>query len=194
MGDYKAIEDFILKKLKQDLPADLYYHSVYHTQDVVKAAEFIAAEEKINEDDLFLLKVAALYHDSGFIHIYKQHEEESCRIARADLPAFGLDKEQIEIICGMIMATKIPQHPHTQLENIITDADLLYLGSDDYDRISASLFEEIKIYLNVTDQHKWNEIQINFLSRHHYHTDYCKKHTAPEKQKHLDKIKKLQDL
>jgi uncharacterized protein len=189
MESYQAIEDFILKKLKEELPADLYYHSVYHTRDVVKAAELIAAEEKISEDDLFLLKVAALYHDSGFIHTYKQHEEESCRIARAMLPVFGLDQEQIKIICGMIMATKIPQKPHTQLEKIIADADLLYLGSDDYDGISDSLFEEIKIYLHVTDLHEWKEIQINFLSQHHYHTDYCKTHIAPGKQKHLDKIK-----
>jgi len=100
-----------------------------------------------------------------------------------------LNNEQIEIICGMIMATKIPQQPHTQLEKIIADADLFYLGGTDYDRISTSLFEELKIYLNVTDQREWNEIQVNFLSNHHYHTDYGKTHLAPGKQKHLDKIK-----
>lgn len=189
-GNYQAIEDDILKKLRQGLPADLHYHSVYHTQDVVKSVEYVAAQEKItNPQDLFLLKVAALYHDAGFIYIYKHHEEESCRIARADLPHYGLDQEQIETICGMIMATKIPQQPHTHLENIIADADLLYLGSDDYERISNSLFEEMKIYVNVTDQRQWNEIQINFLSQHQYHTDYCKKYTAAAKQKQLDRIK-----
>ena len=138
MGNYKSIEDFILKKLKKELPADLYYHGVQHTQDVVKAVEFIASQEKINQEDLFLLKVAALYHDSGFIHIYKQHEEESCQIAKADLPNWGLTENQIALICGMIMATQIPQQPYTPLENIIADADLFYLGSNDYDRIRTN--------------------------------------------------------
>ena len=190
MRNYKAIEDFILGKLKRELPSDLYYHSVHHTQHVVKAAEFIASQEKIEkEEDLFLLKVSALYHDSGFLHKYEKHEEESFKIASADLTHWGLTVEQIEIICGMIKATEIPQQPHTPLESILADADLFYLGGDDYDRISSSLFEEIKVYLNITDPDKWKKIQIDFLSNHHFHTDYCRKNLEPGKQKHLERIK-----
>ena len=49
-------------------------------------------------------------------------------MAKEELPKFGLSEKDIELICGMIMATKIPQNPKTKLEKIIADADLEYLG------------------------------------------------------------------
>jgi uncharacterized protein len=75
----------------------------------------------------------------------------------------------------MVMATKIPQSPKTKLERIIADADLEYLGTDDFKRIGRTLFDEIQIYLNVESERQWNIIQMNFLKTHQYHTDFCKK-------------------
>ena len=189
MRNYQAIEVFITNKLKRDLSPKLYYHGVHHTFDVLRAAELIAADEKISNNELFLLKIAVLYHDTGYMVTYKEHEEESCNLARTDLPGFGLNQEEIEIICGMIMATKIPSNPQTRLERIIADADLEYLGTDNFERISNSLFEEAKIYRNVRSQHEWNEIQIGFLSQHNYYTNFCRKNREQEKEKHLNEIK-----
>jgi len=189
MRNYEVIEEFIIGKLERELPLDLFYHRAHHTKDVLRAVELIAADEKISDDDLFLLKVAALYHDSGFLKTYKMHEEASCDLAKTSLPDFGLSDKEIEIICGMIMATKIPPHPKTQLERIISDADLEYLGTDEYERISDSLFEEVKIHLNVGSRREWDEIQLNFLSHHHYFTNFCRKNREPEKQKYLNEIK-----
>jgi uncharacterized protein len=189
MRNYEAIEAFITGKLNLNLSKNLHYHDLGHTNDVLHAAELIGADEKLSEQDFFLLKVAILYHDSGFMVAYKQHEEESCKQARADLPGFGLNAEEIEIICGMIMATKIPQKPKTQLEKIIADADLEYLGTDSFDKISDSLFEEAKIYLGVKTRKQWDEIQVKFISKHHYFTPFCIKNREPEKQKHLLEIR-----
>ena len=91
----------------------------------------------------------------------------------------------------MIMTTQIPQEPHTQLERIIADADLDYLGRDDFYSIGKTLFDEFKIYLNVKDEAEWNRIQLNFLSNHHYHTAYCVRLREPEKQQRLQEIKSL---
>ena len=55
-----------------------------------------------------------------------------------------------EQICGMIMATKIPQSPKNYLEQILCDADLDYLGRDDFYDIGGTLFKELKTY-NVLD-------------------------------------------
>lgn len=126
---------------------------------------------------------------TGFIKTYSQHEEASCDIAKADLPGFGLTEDEIEIICGMIRATKIPQLPNNQLERIIADADLAYLGTGDFDRISNDLFREAQIYLDVKSQHQWDEIQVKFLEKHHYFTPFCRQNREPEKQKHLMEVK-----
>ncbi|MBK5272334.1 MAG: HD domain-containing protein, partial [Bacteroidia bacterium] len=102
-------------KLEQDLPKDLFYHGIHHTLDVLEQAERIAKAENISgAEDLMLLKVACLYHDRGFLITYSGHEEVGCKMAKEELPVFHFADKQIKIICGLIMATKIPQTPHTK--------------------------------------------------------------------------------
>lgn len=191
MKNYKEVEDHIIGKLKKELPKDLYYHGIHHTLDVLKSAQVIGKDEKISEEEMNLLKVAVLYHDSGFTKVYRNHEAVACDMAREDLPKFGFSEKDIDIICGMIMATKIPQLPNTQLEKIIADADLEYLGTDDFDKIGRTLYEEIKIYLDVESERQWNIIQMNFLKSHTYFTVFCKKNREVQKQKHLREIEKI---
>jgi uncharacterized protein len=191
MRNFKEVEQHIVGILKRDLPNNLYYHGLHHTMDVLRSAELIGKQEKLTEDEMLLLKIAVLYHDSGFTKTYRNHEEVGCDMAKADLPGFGFTDKEIEIICGMIMATKIPQNPKNKLEYIIADADLEYLGTDDFDRIGRTLFDEIKLYLNVESERQWNIIQMNFLKGHTYYTNFCKKHREAEKQKHLKEIEKI---
>ena len=113
-----------------------------------------------------------LFHDSGFITQSKNHEELSCEIVREALPDFNYTHEEIDSICGMIMATKIPQSPTNLLEQIIADADLDYLGREDYWEISNNLFKEISFF-GIFTENDWLQLQINFLEKHRYFT-----HTA----------------
>ena len=129
---YETVKKFILEKLQGELPQHLSYHSVGHVKDVCQATEEIAGKEGIAGEDLTLLLTAALFHDSGFLFGAAEHEKKSCDIARQHLPEFDYTGDQIEKICGMIMATRIPQTPHNLLEQIIADADLDYLGRDDF--------------------------------------------------------------
>jgi uncharacterized protein len=191
MRNYKEIEDHVIGKLKRELPKELYYHGVHHTLDVLKSATVIGKEEGISDEEMFLLQVAVLYHDAGFVKVYRNHEEVACEMIKADLPGFGFSEEEIDKVRGMIMATKIPQRPHTQLEKIIADADLEYLGTDNFEQVGRTLFEEIKIFLDVESERQWNIIQLNFLKSHHYFTSFCKKNRESQKQQHLKVIEKI---
>lgn len=194
MKSFKEVEEHIEGKLKSKLPSDLYYHGLHHTHDVLRSAEMIGKEEGIDADDMLLLKVAVLYHDAGFTNVYKNHEEEGCEMVKADLPGFGFNAKEIEKICGMIMATKIPQNPQTQLERIIADADLEYLGTDRFDEIGQTLYREMRVYVNLESERQWNTIQMNFLKNHHYHTEFCRKYREPKKQENLKKILKSLEI
>ncbi len=191
MKNFKEVEQHIIGTLKRDLPNNLYYHGLHHTMDVLRSAEMIGADEKINAEEMLLLKVAVLYHDAGFTKVYRNHEEVGCDMARKDLPGFGFSTKEIEIICGMIMATKIPQTPTTKLEEIIADADLEYLGTDDFERIGNTLFEEIKLYLNVESERQWNIIQLNFLKTHRYFTNFCIKNRVAKKKQNMEAVRKV---
>lgn len=187
--DFDAAEDFLLSRL-EGLPASLTYHSIGHTLDVLNASMNIAGTEKISEEEKKLLRISVLLHDSGFVYVYKAHEEKGCELARESLPGLGFTNDQVETICGMIMATKTPQTPKTILEQIIADADLDYLGRDDVYIIAARLFEELKTYGFITLEEDWNRLQINFLREHHYFTNYSKANRQPRKQQYFNELLK----
>jgi predicted metal-dependent HD superfamily phosphohydrolase len=120
--------------------------------------------------------------------VYKNHEERGCELARELLPSFGFAPGQIESICKMIMATKIPQSPRTRLERIIADADLDYLGRPDVRPIAQSLFEELRAHTGHPDEKSWNDIQVSFLQNHKYHTAWSKTFRQPGKDKYLAEL------
>jgi len=189
---YKTIHSHILSKLRNGLSKDLTYHTVHHTLYVLEQAERIARNENIdNEEDMFLLKVGCLYHDSGFLITYTGHEEESCNLVKNELPPFGINEKQLEIICGLIMATKIPQTPCNKMEEIICDADLDYLGTTNFFAISDTLFLELKINGFVNTKKEWDVIQVNFLKEHRYFTATSKKLREEQKLIHLKVVESM---
>lgn len=188
--DIEKAEAYVFDKLEDSLSDTLYYHGVHHTIDVSKAVLQIAIAEGINDrETLLLLQTAALYHDLGFISTYRGHEEESCRLARVSLPNFDYNNEQIEKICALIMTTKIPQNATNQLERIMADADLDYLGRDDFWPISDSLYQELKEREMVKDIDSWNKLQIQFLEDHQYWTETSKQCRNPAKLKRIEELK-----
>jgi len=103
---YNSIYSHVIAKLQNELSPRLTYHSIGHTFDVLKQSQQIAAREDISdEQNLFLLKIAALYHDCGFIFIYGGHEEKGCEIARGELPGFGLSSQWKKLYVMQILIT-----------------------------------------------------------------------------------------
>jgi uncharacterized protein len=185
-------KQFIVSVLATELSPTLYYHGLHHVLDVVEAADRLACAECITDaDSLDLLTTAALFHDVGFISTYKGHEEAGCAYVGRVLPGFGYNPEQISAICGMILATRIPQTPRTKLEEILCDADLDYLGRDDFEPIAHSLYNELKARDMVTNELAWNRIQVSFLSSHHYWTPTAIATRQTVKEQHLQALKTL---
>ncbi len=175
----------ILDRLQSELPSYLTYHNAAHSAYVLGTANFLAQEENLTESEHTLVAVAALYHDSGFLMGEYKHEESGCDVARAELLAFGYTHDEIELICGMIMATRLPQTPHTNLERIVADADLFYLGTDKYLETSEKLYTEWLHVKPSFNRELWFDIQVNFLLNHRYHTAYGLEVLEPVKQANL---------
>lgn len=187
--DTSGARTYILNKLRNELPATRSYHCLEHTLDVYASAIDIAEREGVTGEDLVLLKMAALFHDSGFTEQDHEHEEAGCRIVRRELPGFGFTAEQVEAICGMIMSTRIPQSPKDQLGRILCDADLDYLGRPDFQRIGEMLFEELKAFGVLKDRLAWNRLQEEFLQGHRYFTETNRSAREAVKQQHLADVR-----
>lgn len=180
---------YIVHRLKTELPSGLYYHDVNHTLDVYSAAERLGKSEGISGHDLQLLLTAAWYHDSGYLNGTIEHERESCKIAHDMLPGFGYSAGEVEQICTIIMATHLPQSPTNHLGEILADADLDYLGRDDFHPISEKLHKELCQAGARMTRDEWNLVQIKFLESHQYFTHTARADRQAKKEHNLHLIK-----
>jgi uncharacterized protein len=190
MIKYKNIYGSIFKRLEDNLDENLTYHNLEHTHLVLGRAREIAEIEGVSEREFILIEIAAVYHDSGFLVSRQEHEKRGCELARVELIDEDFTQDEIESICGMIMATRIPQTPTNQMERVLVDADLYYLGTEDYDKYSNFLYAELKFFNQALSDEDWKQIQIKFLETHQYTTDFAKDHLEPAKKLHLERIKK----
>ena len=188
---FTDIQEMVLDKLEIELPGYLFYHNVKHTVDVVTEVELIGWAEGCSDEEILLLKTAALFHDAGHTIAYDNHEFYGTEIAKKMLPAYNYTPKQIECICSLIMSTKLPPQPTNLLENIMCDSDLDYLGRSDFIPVSNTLYEELKAQNKMGSLNDWNKIQVKFISGHQYFTKTARSLREVNKQLQIERIQSL---
>ncbi|MES2799992.1 MAG: adenylate/guanylate cyclase domain-containing protein [Bacteroidota bacterium] len=199
--DFENMRTDILNRLRSLLPDELSYHDLNHTINVEKAAIRIAKLEGVGEEDLLLLRTAALYHDSGYLLKYENNEEFAVKYITKNLPNYGYSPIQIERIKSMIDVTTFNHEPKSILEKIICDADLDYLGRPDYYVIANKLRTEMENFHPPMTETEWIEFQLHFLTKkHNYYTDSAKNirlqgklHKVGELKQKLKELKELKE-
>ena len=191
MKKFRKLKKEVLGVLNSKLPENLYYHGIHHTIDALNVCDLYIEEEKIIEEDAYLLQVGVLMHDIGFAVSVENHEIRGVEMAVILMKKYNFEHVFIERVKELIMATQIPQNPINHLEEIICDVDLDYLGRSDFYTISEQLFRELVAYNYIGDKKAWNMVQIKFLETHKYHTDFAKKNRQPQKEKRIMELKEL---
>lgn len=184
--------DYIIGRLKAELDPALIYHSADHTLDVYHAVKRLNESEKPGEHMAILIETAAIFHDSGMILRYREHEEASATIARESLPRFGYTQEEINTVTNLIMATCLPQNANNLPEMILCDADLDALGRDDFFIQSFRLKNEWS-HFGIADYNlkEWLIFQVAFLENHIYFTNTAKKLRNDKKSAIVAEIKEI---
>ncbi len=184
--DFEQARRYAVEQLESALPPTLYYHSAAHTQeDVVPAVERLAALAGVGGEDLLLLRTAAYYHDLGYVEQYSENEALGAKMALEALPRWGYTAAHLQVIAGLIMATRLPQTPHNRLEEILADGDLDNLGRDDFAEKSAALHRELEAHGQPTSPAEWYLRQWRFLQAHCYFTPEARTLRAAGQQKNL---------
>src|SRR5690606_11904232 len=182
--------DFTTTYLDKKVNKLFVYHTLDHTIEVLKAAEAIASQYNLSDEDQFALMLAVWFHDTGYSEgVPMGHEEKSQSIAEEFLTQHKVSDEIIRKVKNCIMATKMPQTPTNEIERIICDADLHHLGGPHFEKKDELLRKEIN---NLQDEKikrkEWKRNNIEFLRRHRFFTSYGQKTLEPVKQKHLKNL------
>jgi len=191
MKGYYKLRKTIIDILNSKLSKDLHYHGVHHTLDALNTCKVYLKHNSISTHDAKLLRLGVLLHDIGFTETNDEHEQKGSEIAKRMLADYDFPTEDIDVIVGLILTTKVPQQPKTLLEKIICDVDLDYLGRSDFYEIGNKLFKELKSLSLIDNFDQWNKLQIKFLEAHSYHTDFAIKNRQPQKELRIEELKKL---
>lgn len=192
-----GIQNYIHAYFENHHDEKYVYHNIEHTEDVARAAEEIGNHFQLNETDFFSVVAAAWFHDIGYMINPADHEKEGVTAATAYLKEKGVPESVIHAVQGCILATRVPQNPHGLLEDIICDADMYHLGTDDFMHYNKRMRKESEAIQgkDSIDREAWTRSTLELLKNHHYHTDYCRLLLDETKRKNEHKLReKLQKL
>ena len=168
----------------------LVYHNFLHTEQVVKAVVKIGNHYQLSDQDFFIVNTAAWFHDTGYLTNFDHHEERGAESAKEYLTTKGVEPAIIDSIGNCILATKMPQHPVTLLEQIVCDADLFHLGGDGFKERNKLMRKEVEACLGrEIDKNHWRIKTIALFEGHHYHTEYCRDLLTFRKEMNLAELK-----
>ena len=182
--------DYAESKLSGKLSNELHYHNLQHTREVVAAAMEIGKQCGLNEDEIEIVQVAAWFHDTGFTKGGEQHEDESIRIATKFLKLHNVEDSYVNEVVGCIESTKMPQNPQNLLQEVLCDADLYHLSTNEF-------FEKCDLLRKEWEQEKgepytekeWLQINFDFLKEHQYFTPYAQEKLTPGQEANLKEVK-----
>lgn len=185
--DFAGARDYVIGRMRKELNPSLTYHTIEHTLDMHRAAiRLMEMEHFDDEHERLLIETAAIYHDAGMIVSYNDHETQSVLIAGEMLPTFGYSLEDIDEVAGLILVTKLPQMPTNLPEQILCDADLDSLGSDDFFIQSFQLQLEWKLNgIAQTTLEEWLRFEVEFFTSHEYFTKSGRALRQEQKRKNL---------
>lgn len=167
-----------------------YYHSYNHALEVMERAIYLWEKEWLSEENIEILALAWLFHDTGFVIQYDKNEPIWAKIARNYLKGILYPEDKIKTIERIILATD-PDYksPVDILEVIIKDADMDNLGRKDFFDRANSLKKEIELIKNIKIRDpEWNHWLIELLKEHRFEAMTQKIERDAKKSENLKKM------
>ncbi|WP_313111352.1 Pycsar system effector family protein [Aequorivita sediminis] len=193
-------EQFVSHLFETRLSAVNFYHDIHHTRRVVDDISQLAEWEGCSEEEIKILKLAAWFHDTGFVEVDKGHEQVSVKIVQEFLSANQVSKDVIDLVTDLILVSIKDLKPKTKLQKLIKDADCSHVAAENYFEVSNLLRKEnaLKLDTSFTDL-EWLEGNKEFFEWHKFYSDSAKLKWEPLKALNLrelnakiDKIKSKQ--
>jgi len=180
------INHYIMDYLNFKIDERFTYHNAEHAQYVATAALRISKDDGLDQEDLFILTVAAWFHDIGYAEGPEHHELRGSEMTIEYLVGLKVPDPVIDRIAKLILATQITYQPQDKLEEILRDADLFHLGTASFEKKNEQLHREQEFLQNKLISKKvWFSDSLKFLQSHKYHTEFCRRRSTMMEQKNI---------
>jgi predicted metal-dependent HD superfamily phosphohydrolase len=188
----QAISSYVADYFKDHGSEELLYHNYEHTASVATAAAELNEHYGLSQQDDFVVRAAAWFHDLGYLVDPDNHEAASVVLAENFLKEKQVPSVIIEDVKGCILATRMPQKPRNLLQQIVCDADMSHFSTDSFAEKSKQLRKELQTRCGLAiSKNAWRHQTICLLEVHQYHTDYARAHWNIKKMENLeDQLKK----
>lgn len=163
---------YVMNLLQGQLTDDHRYHDLGHTERVCKAVIQLGQAHELTAEELEILELAGLFHDTGFTQTYEGHEAISRQLAAEFLAQHNYPAAKTEQVLQLIDVTFPPKEPNNLLEEIMCDADLSNLASPYYFEYLEGLRHEWRVFLNqIYKEEEWYALNYKFVKKHEFYTD-----------------------
>jgi len=167
---------YVEEYMKANLPENIAFHNYNRTAKVARIGDTLSIQSDLRENEKMLLHLAALFIDSGYCEDSHNSAAAAAMLARNYLSGKGLDDASIKAITESIEAIGYPQQPVSLIAQYLCDADMYYLGSNNYSLNTELLRKEISLVDKVNYSDKdWIRKQLQVLEDHTYFTAEARK-------------------
>lgn len=188
----KSASEFVSKLLKENLPSEFTYHNLIHACDVFDAVTELGKNSGLPDEELEIIQVAAWFHDTGFIKCCLDHENKSIEIADEFLKNIRCPDKKIDRITEIIIMTEMTNIPLSLSDKIIKDADILYIGKEDFYSKCLSLKSELEsIDHKKFTESEWLYSSLNFINGTLFFTNYAKSKYEKKRQKNISRLNEM---
>jgi len=187
----KDARSWVKAHYEANVSAQYVYHNFQHILDVIKAVHEISEFYEINPQDKEVLLIAAYFHDAGYDQGALGHEDRSKVFMRDFMEKHQQSPAAIQVVEGIIEATRPQSQANTLLQKILRDADFSHVGSDQYwDRCSRVRQEILLTKQDFMTEDEWVDFELNFIKSHQFNTDAAFTLYEAKKQKNIKRLKK----
>ncbi|HMJ47105.1 MAG TPA: Pycsar system effector family protein [Ferruginibacter sp.] len=189
---YKKIEQHVTQLFEQNQHAQLVFHNLKHTKNVVNRTSEIAGHYQLSEKDMLIVFMAAWFHDTGYLFgPAEEHEEKSVQTMNEFAGKEKVPEDIITEVATCIMATRHPRNPHGLLQEIICDADTYHFGTKDFKESNKLAFMELQNLKGINiSKTEFNGEAYEMLKHHRFYTSYCGDMLNDQKKQNMKKLKK----
>jgi adenylate cyclase len=166
----KDLEERVSERISSNHLLNLHFHKKEFFRRVYNQTELLGRSENISDDEMLLAQAAAILLFSGLSETYENFENRSAEIARSILPEFGFDERQTERVFNLILATKEPFLPQNNIEAVLIDARMEFIGRVDYLTQVKLLYLEMKNMTKDFSKEKFLRKQKSLIKEFNYFT------------------------